>query len=242
MLSVPSLAPGVKLTRVPGVSVSRNVAWSLLKTGVFHITPTPGLSPEDMLAEQLGRVSPATRGQMSLCLTDADEDSAALLSVRYRTPMVYSLHRSLKRFDRWCPGILGGLLNRVRLAARLTAPLFTPVDALRESSRPFDRHEDTQDEAAYFLRTGLYAHLSKEEIDSRVEKLSLRDAARLMARDGRTTPLDDHKLGWTLGQIQLTSQDLALEVQDLPADLRAAVHQSERCVEQLRLLACRMPP
>ncbi|WP_407542983.1 hypothetical protein Q0M94_25245 (plasmid) [Deinococcus radiomollis] len=217
------------------------IARQLLRTGVFNVSPSS--SPLDALRKALATVSPDTQGTLWLTATEAEQEEPALLSVRCRKSSVYSLHTSLKRYDRIRPGILGGLLNNLRCAARATAPMFTPYDAIVDAfvCAPFDPREDTFDEAADLLRRREYKSLSEPEKDRRMKALSNRDAAKVMAMEGHRTYLDDHKFGWTLGKDMLSSQELADEIDGLPADLYAGVECLNRCVKELEFLTTRMP-
>jgi hypothetical protein len=241
-LHLPEHGPGVTLTSSPGFDNS-TVARQLLRTGVFDVPLAA--SPLDALRDALAIISPATQGSLWLAITEADEDGPALLSVRCRKATRYSLHTSLKRYDRLRPGILGGLLNALRMAARLTAPMFTPYDALQEAdvlTGPFDPRYDTLDEAESRLRYGQYKALPEPERNRRLNALSPRDAARLMAKDGRQTYLEDHKLGWTLGKPLLSGEELEQELTALPADLKVGVERLNRCLRQLAGLSVGMPP
>jgi hypothetical protein len=240
-LHLPQHGPGVVLTSSPGFD-SSTVARQLLRTGVFDVPLAA--SPLDALRDALATISPATQGSLWLGTTEADEDGPALLSARYRKSSRYSLHTSLKRYDRVRPGILGGLLNALRMAARLTAPMFTPYDALQEADflGPFDLRHDTLDEAESHLRYGQYKHLPEPERNQRLNTLSPRDAARLLARDGRQTYLEDHKLGWTLGKPLLSGEELKQELTALPADLKVSVNRLNACVRNLARLNAIVPP
>jgi hypothetical protein len=239
-LHLPEHGPGVTLTSSPGFDNS-TVARQLLRTGVFDVPLAA--SPLDALRDALAIISPATQGSLWLGTTEADEDGPTVLSVRCRNAAMYSLHRSLKRYDRIRPGLLGGLLNRLRVAATRTAPMFTPYDAIRDAdySTPFDPRHDTLEEAESHLSQGQYKHLPEPERNRRIETLSLRDAARLLARDGRQTYLEDHKLGWTLGTPMLSGEELEEEILVLPADLKVGVDCLQRCLRRLAGLSVQMP-
>ena len=238
-LHIPAPGPGVTLTSSP-VFDRFNTARQLLRTGVFNVSHAA--SPLGALQNAL-TVDSDMQGGLWLAAVDADEDGPALLSVRYRKAARFSLHASLKRYDRIRPGLLGGLLNRLRVAAIRTAPMFTPYDALQEADAvtPFDPRHDTLDEAESHLRYGQYKSLPAPELNRRIEALSARDAAKLVARDGRQTYLEDHKLGWTLGHPMLSPEELEEETAALPADLKAGVDYLNRCLKQLADLAVRMP-
>jgi hypothetical protein len=239
-LRFPEAAPGVTLTSSPGFDNAK-IARQLLRTGMFTVSPAS--SPLDALRNALATVSPDAKDSLWLAATEAEDGEPALLSVRCRESTVYSLHASLKRYDRIRPGILGGLLNRLRTAAGRTAPMFTPRDAIQDTHvcAPFDPREDTLDEAQDLLRHGQYKDLPEPEKHQRMKALSLRDAAKLMAKEGRLTYLDDHKFGWTLGTDMMSSMELADEIDKLPADLHAGVECLNRCVKELAFLTMRMP-
>ncbi len=241
-MSFPSTAPGVTFRSAPGLSDVQVIARKLIRTGAFDL-PCTASSPLDALRDALVPVGPDTDESLWVGVIDADEDGPALLNARYRKAARYSLHASLKRYDRVRPGLLGGLLNRLRVAARRTSPMFTPYDVLHEAHMnvPFDQREDTLQEAEYHLRNGQYKQLPKPEIDSRLSALSFRDAARMMGRDGRQTYLDDHRLGWTLGTPILSNEELKREVEELPADLHAGAVRLNRCLTHLTVLAARIP-
>jgi hypothetical protein len=240
-LNLPTTMPGVILTSSPGFD-SSTIARQLLRTGVFNVSAAH--SPLEALREALASVSPDTRGSLWLTVTDEDEDGPALLSVRCRKTSVYSLHASLRRYDRIRPGLLGGLLNQLRCAARATAPMFTPYDALRDASMstPFDPREDTVEETRYRLRHGQCKALPEPEWNRRMETLTSRDAAKLMAKDGRQTYLEDHKLGWTLGTPILSTGEVNEEIGALPADLKVNANRLDSCTRQLAALNFKMPP
>ena len=241
-MTFPRTAPGVTLTSAPGVSDAQVIARKLIRTGAFDV-PCTANSPIEALRDALVPTGADTDAGLWVGVIDADEDGPALLSVRYRKAAWYSLHTSLKRYDRIRPGLLGGLLNRLRVTARRTAPMFTPYDVLQDAymNMPFDQRQDTLEEAGYHLRNGQYKHLPASEVNGRLSALSCRDAARMMARDGKQTYLDDHTLGWTLGTPMLSNEELKQEVSKLPADLHARVVRLNHCLERLAVLAARMP-
>lgn len=210
----------------------------LIRSGLLcsHVRAT---RPAAAVAEVMARLSTGMSDRVTLTLAemDAEGDEPRLLMVRYRHCWGVSLKASVRRYDRAQPGVLGGLLSELRAAAARLAPMYTPEDALRDNpfGSAFDEDCQTLETASSYLKAQ-YAHLGPEMQKARLATLGRRDAARLLARHGHRTYLDEHTLGYTLGTLFLSGSDLDAAIRRSPGDLQRAAQSVRLAVTRLNHL------
>ena len=240
---LPFLSPA--LVRTSGPDTEHRLASALLRSGGLPLRGVCRHSqPAQALGEVLGALSGGVSGAvgLSLCCQSAADGDAQVLTVQYRAGLSFSVRRSQRTFDQCRPGVLGGLLSELRRAASTLAPVFTPEDALRDNpyGPVYGETEDLMDEAASVLRTQ-YAHLNEQDLMEKLGALQVRDAAKLMARHGRRTYLDESRLGFTLGAVFLQGRALDEAVSTLPAELKRAAARAREAVRHLQALGVLAP-
>ncbi|GGR17291.1 hypothetical protein GCM10008957_32400 [Deinococcus ruber] len=157
------------------------------------------------------------------------------LSVRFSNSYPLSLLAAQRCFDAQQRGLIGRLLSDLIEAARPHLPIANPADYLQDlQDGMIGEH---QAETVYDLLSSTY-HEQGDNLMKRFERLSRRDRARLLARNGYPTYLQTHELNAMLviPQLFMLPAKVPQAISKLSPLLRQAAETVQARIRHLRAL------